>query len=196
VLAPFYNPQTSWANSGAGQLYRPADQQQSQLQSFDPFAQSLLSWNPLAQQLGLGFNRPPVSIDALRTLGISSLVNSDIIESPNDFHIMCEMPGVPADSVSVTIQGNFITISAKRENYQQFQDDSSFYHQRECVAGKVERSFKIPEGVNPDKATASVEHGVLMVSLPKVHPDKTSKGKRNIVITTDHKEKGGVQKKN
>ena len=55
------------------------------------------------------------------------------------------------------------------------------WHRSERVYGRVSRSMRLPSDVDPDKVTASLDHGVLTLTLAKrVAPDVV--GRKRVVI--------------
>ena len=89
-------------------------------------------------------------------------------------------------SVQVLVDPNTITIRANRSSNFDAADGSNTFHQRECVSGRVERSFPVPEDADESKAKASIEHGVLTVSLPKRPDGPQSQGnRRSLPISSD-----------
>ena len=60
-------------------------------------------------------------------------------------------------------------------------------HQRECVAGRVERVFDLPQDCSPDQAKATLEHGVLVVSFPKRADaaQAQASNRRNLAISSE-----------
>lgn len=47
-----------------------------------------------------------------------------------------------ADACSIHLDGQNLVIRADRRST--FNDDSAYFHQRECMSGRVERTFTIP----------------------------------------------------
>ncbi len=51
---------------------------------------------------------------------------------------------------------------------------------REIQYGDFKRSFYLPENINKDKITASLDNGVLQIEIHKIKPIKTKLKKINI----------------
>ena len=54
------------------------------------------------------------------------------------------------------------------------------YYRSECRFGGIQRSFCVPDGVEPDKIEANVKNGVQTVLLPR--SDEAQKRKKKIEI--------------
>ena len=140
----------------------------------DPFNQfGALSMLPNVQNSG--------AFRLLRQLGISELVSCDIVESPTDYHIVAELPGVPSDCCQISLDGNVLTISADRKSV--FEEDDWMYHKRERVTGRVERAFELPIDAVLEKGNAKFLNGVLTVSFPKTGTPQGQGNRREIPIT-------------
>ena len=112
---------------------------------------------------------------------LTPMPKSDVSETDKDYVIRAELPGMSEDDVEVTVSGGVITI--KGEKRSEREETKPDYHLSECSYGSVRRSYRVPEGVDPDKVKGEFENGVLTLSLPKTKtaaPKKitvTAKGK-------------------
>ena len=89
----------------------------------------------------------------------------DIVEREGDFVIKAEMPSVPANSIWVRLSQGRITI--KGEKQEDKEEQRRDIHLSECRYGLMQRTFRVPEGVDADRIEASFANGVLTVTLPK-----------------------------
>ena len=83
------------------------------------------------------------------------------------------MPGVRESDIEVLLTGNRLTISGKRE--QESEGRSDRYYTYERSYGTFSRSFTLPDGADGDSLRASLEGGVLEITVPKkpeVQPKK------------------------
>lgn len=85
----------------------------------------------------------------------------DLYEDKDNTYVRAEFPGVKRDDVTVEMVEDFLTINATRKEGEQ-----SF---------SFNRSIGIPESVQADKVSASLENGVLTVTLPKQEQAKPRK---------------------
>jgi HSP20 family protein len=65
----------------------------------------------------------------------------------------------------LTIGGSRLTVSGKRENEKE--DKSDRYYAYERSYGSFTRSFTLPDGADTDKLRASLDKGVLAITVPK-----------------------------
>ena len=89
---------------------------------------------------------------------------ADVFETEDSRVVVADMPGVSESDVDVTLEKNVLTIQGrverpKREGYRLVYG--------EYEEGDYERSFALSEGVDRDGIEATVEKGVLRLSLPK-----------------------------
>ena len=117
--------------------------------------------------------------------------HGDACETEKGFEIELALPGVKKDEISIDFQEGKLTITGERklEN----KDDGRRYHMLETQYGSFSRTFYLPDNVNPDKITADLDHGVLLVHVPK-DEHKTMKRQINISSAEDGKQKKTSEK--
>jgi len=89
---------------------------------------------------------------------------ADAYEAEGKFVVKAELPGVKQADITVRVEDGFLTIAAKRHEEQERKEAQ--YHTCERFLGSIQRSFALPEGVEPDKITASFKDGMLEVQVP------------------------------
>lgn len=102
-------------------------------------------------------------------------MNTDIIESDKGYSLEIELPGFEKEDISISLENNYLTISAKRSTSQD--KDQKFLHKERHISFK--RSFYV-ESIKEDDINASYKNGILSIFLPK-ETDESSKV-RNITI--------------
>ncbi len=95
----------------------------------------------------------------------SAMPAADIVETAGGYVISVEMPGVSAGSVEVRLSDE--RLSVKGEKKEQAEVDRKGVHISERRYGALQRSFRVPDGVDRNKIEATFANGVLTVSLPK-----------------------------
>jgi HSP20 family protein len=97
----------------------------------------------------------------------------DMSSDENNIIVRTVLPGFKDDEVNIDVQGEVLTISAesKSENNNQ----QANWHIREMRYGKFSRAITLPEDVIADNAEASLENGILTVTLPKQKPSLAQK---------------------
>ena len=82
--------------------------------------------------------------------------------------ITAELPGVKPDDVDVSVFRDTVTLRARREAPQ----DAKAFHRQERRYGEFARTINLPFRVDPDRVEATMEDGVLRLSLHRPEEDK------------------------
>jgi HSP20 family protein len=90
----------------------------------------------------------------------------DVYETTAELVIKAALPGVKPDEVDIAIDGDTLTISGDYQAPEEPTDAQ--YHRRELHVGGFERTLRLPERFEAEKATAAFEHGILTLTIPKV----------------------------
>jgi len=93
------------------------------------------------------------------------IIPVDMYQTANAIVIKAALPGIKSDEVDVSITGDTLNIKAERKEDKEIQEKD--YIRKENRYGVVARSITLPVEVQPDKAEASFDNGVLTLSLPK-----------------------------
>jgi len=86
-------------------------------------------------------------------------------EADDAYYIEVDLPGVKKEDISIDVNDNVLTISGERKVEEERKDEE--FYRIESVYGTFERSFTLPEDVDPDKIEAEAKDGVLIVKIPK-----------------------------
>jgi HSP20 family protein len=98
----------------------------------------------------------------------------DIAETAQGYEITAELPGIDEKNVEVKYANGALTIKGEKKNEREEKKEN--YYVSERSYGSFQRSFRVPDGVDPDKVEASFKNGVLTVKLPKT-PEAQKKEK-------------------
>jgi HSP20 family protein len=90
----------------------------------------------------------------------------DVFEDKDAVKIVAEIPGVRPEDLQLSIENNVLTI--RGEKRQTSEDTTDRVHRYERSYGMFERSFVLPATVDPDRIEATIDGGVLTISVPKV----------------------------
>lgn len=99
--------------------------------------------------------------------------NVDIIETADEFLVVADMPGVTADAIDIQYEQGVLTMHGRVEPRQD--EESTNYLLREYGIGDYYRSFRLGEGIDPDKIEAHLKNGVMELHLPKSGATKPKK---------------------
>ena len=89
----------------------------------------------------------------------------DVVEDEKEYLIKVELPEVQKDDVKVTVEGGTVTIAGERKGEKE--EKGRKFHRVERYFGRFERSFSIPDDVDPSNVKAECKDGVLRVHLAK-----------------------------
>ena len=90
----------------------------------------------------------------------------DVIEQHDQFVVRAALPGVAPDALQVTVQGEALTIKGRTGDGAP--KDGERYLMHEMQPGILQRTLALPAPVAADRAEAQLEHGVLILTLPKL----------------------------
>lgn len=95
---------------------------------------------------------------------------TDVTEDENTLLIIMELPGVDPADVRLSIENNVLTIRGEKRPPAEMNNER--VHRSERTYGVFERTFVLPNTVDPDKIEARYESGVLYVTIPKAERAK------------------------
>jgi HSP20 family protein len=126
--------------------------------AIDPWRamRSLLSWDPFVEM---------APFPALEDRAFAVTPAFDVKETKDAYEFRADVPGVQDKDLEVTMTGNRLTVSGKRESEKE--DKSDRYYAYERSYGSFTRSFTLPDGADTDKLRASLDKGVLAITVPK-----------------------------
>jgi len=91
----------------------------------------------------------------------------------DDQFVSAEMPGVRAEDVQVSVEGNTLMISGERKA--QEMPEGARMVRKERNFGSFSRTLQLPYRVDPEKVDASFHQGILSIQLPRAEEDKPKK---------------------
>ncbi|MGL7134655.1 Hsp26/alpha crystallin family protein [Salmonella sp. NW1098] len=134
---------------------------------FDPV--SLDIWDPFD---GFPFSNTLANVPS-SVNETSSFANTriDWKETPEAHIFNADLPGIKKEEVKVEVEeGRILQISGERSKEKEEKNDK--WHRIERSSGKFMRRFRLPENAKVDEVKASMENGVLTVTVPKVEEKK------------------------
>ena len=131
---------------------------------WDPFRlmRDFMSWDPFAEMA-------PSPGRASETI---FLPRFEVKETKNTYVFKADLPGIDEKDLEISLTGNRLTVSGKREAENKEEGDTFYACERSY--GSFSRSFTLPEGADADHAEAELRNGVLTLSMPK-HPEHQPK---------------------
>jgi len=110
-------------------------------------------------------------VGGLNPQRIAGAVSIDVVDRGDAFDVTAELPGFEPDDVDFRVVDQALHLDATRSN-EISTEDGEFVHQ-ERTSESVSRRIRLPEPVDADDVTATLEQGVLSATIPKVVPDST-----------------------
>ncbi|MDP2344376.1 MAG: Hsp20/alpha crystallin family protein [Deltaproteobacteria bacterium] len=92
----------------------------------------------------------------------------DLKETSDAYVLRADLPGVQIGDVDVSVTANRLSISGTRPTSDQ--QAGEVFHACELNYGNFLRTVTLPEGADVDHIKASMNNGVLELTIPK-HPD-------------------------
>jgi HSP20 family protein len=89
----------------------------------------------------------------------------DVWETEDEVVYAFDLPGIKQEDVTVEVEKDTLTISAKREREHEVERDKFYRYERRF--GTFSRAVGLPQGVSEDEINASFTDGVLEVRVPK-----------------------------
>jgi HSP20 family protein len=83
--------------------------------------------------------------------------------------LSAQLPGVDQDDLEISVFRDTLTLRGKR---QPGATERQAYHRRERSHGEFVRNISLPFRVDPDRVDATVQDGVLRISLHRPEQDK------------------------
>ncbi|XP_062216105.1 17.9 kDa class I heat shock protein-like [Phragmites australis] len=134
---------------------------------FDPFSLDLLDpfqGFPFGSGSSSGSLFPRTSSDSETAAFAGARI--DWKETPEAHVFKADVPGLKKEEVKVEVEdGNILQISGERNKEQEEKTDK--WHRMERSSGKFLRRFRLPENAKTEQIKASMENGVLIVTVPK-----------------------------
>jgi len=89
----------------------------------------------------------------------------EVRENKEAFLIKADVPGVKKEDLEVTLSGNRLTITGKRDAEHETKGDTLYTYERSY--GTFARAFTLPEGIDVNAVKTELRDGVLTLAIPK-----------------------------
>jgi HSP20 family protein len=105
----------------------------------------------------------------------------DVTATPDEIRVEASLPGFKPEDVEITVENGTLTISGQTKDERDERDGD--YLLKEIRRGSFSRTVSLPEGLEPDKASATFENGVLTLRIPRA--EQVKPGQIRITPTAD-----------
>ncbi|MFW6105467.1 MAG: Hsp20/alpha crystallin family protein [Chloroflexota bacterium] len=134
-------------------------------------------WHPFTDLMSLrqamdrlfedSFVRPSRALEAFGEVAAPAI---DVYQTPSEIVVKAALPGVKPEDVNIDITGDTLTIKGESKAEQEVKREDYLYQERRY--GAFSRSVVLPGGLKSDKAEATIEDGVLTLTIPKAEEVK------------------------
>ena len=105
----------------------------------------------------------------------------DLSETKSEYIVTCDLPGVDKDQVEVSVKGNYLTISGRRDIKREKTKEDIYYYQ-ERRSGYFQRTILLPDLVREEAIKAEYKDGILVIRLPKREPANEKESRKIQII--------------
>ncbi len=107
----------------------------------------------------------------------------NVIENDKEYKVELAAPGMTKEDFDVHIdEDNNLVISMEKKDEKKDEHKNGRYLRREFSYSKFQQTMILPDDVDKEKISASVNNGVLDIELPKLAKEEQPKQTRNIEI--------------
>lgn len=97
-----------------------------------------------------------------------SLPALDLYEKDGRYMLDIAVPGYEPKDINVEVNGNAVTISGTHTESDE--KKGVRFHRREIRSGSFRRTVSLPQDIDPDKVDATIDKGVLALTLSPTKP--------------------------
>lgn len=90
----------------------------------------------------------------------------DIEDREDSYLVVADIPGMPRDNLDISVTPSTLSLSGRAEHSREVESPGR-YLTRERGIGQFNRTFSLPEEVDPGRARATFRDGLLEIELPK-----------------------------
>lgn len=107
----------------------------------------------------------------------------NVSENDNEYRVEVAAPGMTKDDFNIHIdEDNNLVIAMEKKQENREENKHRKYLRREFSYSKFEQTMILPDDVDKEKIGATVENGVLDITLPKLSVENLPKQTRQISI--------------
>jgi len=128
-------------------------------------------WQPISELVSLrqamdrlfdDFGRPSLLSTATPGLVAPAL---DVYQTASEVVVKAALPGVKPEDLKIDITGDTLSIRGESKEEEEVKREDYLYRERRY--GSFSRSVVLPVGVRSDEAEASMDDGILTLTIPK-----------------------------
>ncbi len=105
----------------------------------------------------------------------------NVKETESGYCVEVAAAGLTKDDFAVNInENNDLVIAMEKKNENKEEGKEARYLRREFSYSKFQQTMVLPDNVNKEKIEAKVEHGMLVINVPKLS-EKEIQGKQRVI---------------
>jgi len=131
-------------------------------QLFNDFFDDFLDWN-LDRRSDSGNNKTANRSQALRSLWPSI----DVYDLDKEVKVHAEVPGVKKEDIDINYDPKSSTLTLSGQSDRKYEHDDGGRKWEERRFGQFSRTITLPSTIDADKVQASLQNGVLDITIPK-----------------------------
>lgn len=89
----------------------------------------------------------------------------DVYQTPKEVVVKAAVPGLKPEDITVEVIDETLTIKGEVKAEEQVRKEDYLYQERHY--GSFSRSVNLPAGLKPEQAEATLEDGILTITIPK-----------------------------
>ena len=130
------------------------------IQRYNPFANLRRMENDMFGMFPRRFGFMPPSQAPAAALPVDAFYTNESLV------LRAAAPGFKADNVDLSISGNYLVLEGRKET------EENEYVMKERGFDAFHRTLRLPKGLQPEKADAAFEDGILTITIPKSEETK------------------------
>ena len=95
----------------------------------------------------------------------------DLVEHDDEFVAIVDLPGFERDDIEIEITDHTLRIEADHDEHIETAEEA--YLQKERHHESIHRSIQLPNDIDREAASATMQNGVLSITLPKLQTEDT-----------------------
>ncbi|MEY3144185.1 MAG: hypothetical protein RLY21_2678 [Planctomycetota bacterium] len=117
------------------------------------------------RMMGRYFNEAPSPLETIAPRLEGWIPPIDVSETDDEIFIRGELPGIATRDLEITITGNTLSISGKKEEKEETEQED--FHRCERRFGAFRRVIDLPESADTERIVADSDNGVITVRIAK-----------------------------
>ncbi len=97
----------------------------------------------------------------------------DVYQTEEEIVVQSPIAGIRSENLDIFVENDVLLIRGNRQKPDEIGQRDYFY--QECYWGPFSRQIILPKETDPDRITAEMKEGVLIIRIPKVKKEKNKK---------------------